>query len=251
MTDISLHVDRVTRTYGQGATAVHALRGVSLMVRRGQFIAIMGPSGSGKSTLLQIMGGLDSPTDGRVVLAGRPMQNLTEEQRTLLRRNQIGFVFQAFNLVSVLSALENVALPLTLAGVKASEATERAAQALKTVGLADRASHLPAELSGGQQQRVAVARALVTRPAILLADEPTGNLDSSNSQEILTLLRRSCDDLSQSVVMVTHDATAAAFADQVLFLRDGLIVAQTAERSPAGEILRILDGLSTEVAAHA
>ncbi len=224
MTDINLQVDQVTRIYGHGETAVHALRGVSLQVRRGEFIAIMGPSGSGKSTLLQLMGGLDTPTDGQIVLAGQPMAHLDEEQRTLLRRAQIGFVFQAFNLVSVLTALENVALPLTLAGVPSKDATARATQALKTVGLADRAHHLPAELSGGQQQRVAVARALVTHPAILLADEPTGNLDSRTSQEILTLLRRSADELSQSVVMVTHDPNAAAYADRIIYLQDGEVV---------------------------
>jgi putative ABC transport system ATP-binding protein len=228
MITYALSVSNAVKTYGHGPAAVQALRGVSLNVSPGESIAIMGASGSGKSTLLTLMGGLDSPTEGTVRLSGQELGALPEHQRTLLRRRQIGFVFQSFNLVSVLTAQENVALPLTLAGIAADEAARRSRRALELVGLADRAAHLPAELSGGQQQRVAVARALVTEPALILADEPTGNLDSRTGQELLALLRRSCDDLGQAVVMVTHDAGAAAWADRVLVLADGLVVEERA-----------------------
>ncbi|MFZ5818047.1 MAG: ABC transporter ATP-binding protein [Bacillota bacterium] len=221
-----LEVQDLAKVYGQGETAVRALGGLSLQVQAGSFVAIMGPSGSGKSTLLQIMGALDSPTSGTVLLDGRDIGSMSELQRTLLRREKIGFVFQSFNLISVLSAAENVALPLTLAGIPARSAEERSLRALRLVGLQDRGHHLPGELSGGQQQRVAVARALVTEPALLLADEPTGNLDSRTGQEILQLLRRSSDELGQTVVLVTHDPQAAAYADRVLFLRDGLLAGE-------------------------
>ena len=232
----------LTKVYGVGPTEVRALRGVTLEVQRGEFVAIMGASGSGKSTLLQILGGLDSPSAGRVLIAGQDLGSLTEARRTLLRREQIGFVFQSYNLISVLSAEENVSLPLTLAGVKAPEALGRARRALKLVGLEERAQHLPGQLSGGQQQRVAVARALVTEPAMLLADEPTGNLDSRTGLEIMELLRRSCDQLGQTVVLVTHDARAATYADRVLFLRDGQVVQEARGRSQA-EILATLHSL--------
>jgi putative ABC transport system ATP-binding protein len=219
-----LAVNEVWKVYGQGVSAVEALRGISLQIERGEFVAIMGPSGSGKSTLLQLMGGLDGPTAGQITVAGKELGALTEAERTLIRRDQIGFVFQAFNLVSVLTAAENVGLPLSLAGVKREAVVERSQRALQLVGLADRATHLPAELSGGQQQRVAIARALVTEPAILLADEPTGNLDSRTGTEVMQLLRRCAESLGQTVVLVTHDARAAAYADRVLFLRDGRLV---------------------------
>lgn len=249
-----LDVKSLTKIYGTGATQVKALAGVSLQVREGELVAIMGPSGSGKSTLLQIMGALDSPTSGTVLLGGKDVGGMNEVERTLLRRAKIGFVFQSFNLVSVLSAAENVGLPLTLAGIRAREVSERTMRTLKLVGLQERAHHLPGELSGGQQQRVAVARALVTEPAILLADEPTGNLDSRTGAEVLQLLRQSCHELGQTVVLVTHDPKAAAYADRVLFLRDGLLadeveVRRSTRRSEsAATILQRLESLTEKEA---
>lgn len=247
-----LEVENVTKVYGSGATRVNALAGLSLQVREGEFAAIMGPSGSGKSTLLQIMGALDRPTSGQVRLAGRETGGLNEVERTLLRRAKIGFVFQSFNLISVLTAAENVGLPLSLAGVRPADVAMRTERVLALVGLKDRAHHLPGELSGGQQQRVAVARALASDPAIVLADEPTGNLDSRTGTEILELLRRSCDELSQTVVMVTHDPRAAAYANRVLFLRDGLLADQlslhpgAARTESAAAILRRMEMLGDE-----
>jgi putative ABC transport system ATP-binding protein len=212
----------LTRVYGEGETAVHALRGVSLAFPAGEFTAIMGPSGSGKSTLMHLLAGLDSATSGSVVLDGLEIAGLDDKGRTRLRRDRLGFVFQAFNLVPVLTAEENILLPLTLAGRKVDR--EWFATLVEAVGLRDRLSHRPAELSGGQQQRVAVARALIHRPAVVFADEPTGNLDSRSSEEVLGLLRRAVDDFGQTVVMVTHDAPAAAHADRVVVLRDGEVV---------------------------
>jgi putative ABC transport system ATP-binding protein len=212
----------LTRVYGEGETAVHALRGVSLAFPAGGFTAIMGPSGSGKSTLMHLLAGLDSATSGSVVLDGLEIAGLDDKGRTRLRRDRLGFVFQAFNLVPVLTAEENILLPLTLAGRKVDR--EWFATLVEAVGLRDRLSHRPAELSGGQQQRVAVARALIHRPAVVFADEPTGNLDSRSSEEVLGLLRRAVDDFGQTVVMVTHDAPAAAHADRVVVLRDGEVV---------------------------
>src|SRR4051794_3665529 len=212
----------LTRRYGEGDTAVDALRGIDLEVSRGKLTAVMGPSGSGKSTLMHILAALDKPTSGYVVLAGNRLGQLNDTEITKIRREHIGFVFQFFNLLPMLTAEENVLLPLTIAGEKPEPQWFEGL--LKTVGLADRRSHRPAELSGGQQQRVALARALVSKPTVVFADEPTGNLDSKTSEEVLTLLRRAVDEFGQSVVMVTHDDTAAAFADRRIELVDGRVV---------------------------
>ena len=212
----------VTRTYGEGDATVHALRGVTLDVPAGQFTAIMGPSGSGKSTLMHLLAGLDRPTDGTVHIGGEDVTRMKDAQLTKLRRRHVGFVFQAFNLLPVLSAEENVTLPLSIAGRKVDRTALDAL--MQRMGLDDRRDHRPSELSGGQQQRVAVARALVTRPTILFADEPTGNLDSRAGAEILTLLREAVDVEGQTILMVTHDPRAAAQADRVLYLADGRVV---------------------------
>jgi len=212
----------VTRRYGEGDTAVDALRGVTLDVAQGKLTAVMGPSGSGKSTLMHILAALDRPTSGTVWIAGTKLGELNDTEITKLRRKHIGFVFQFFNLLPMLTAEENVLLPLTIAGEKPDKAWRE--ELLKKVGLTDRRTHRPAELSGGQQQRVAIARALVARPTVVFADEPTGNLDSATSGEILELLRDSVDSFGQTTVMVTDDARAAAIADRILFLADGLIV---------------------------
>jgi putative ABC transport system ATP-binding protein len=225
----------LARVYGEGETAVHALRGVSVSFPAGQFAAIMGPSGSGKSTLMHLLAGLDRPTSGSVVVDGEEIASLDDKGRTRLRRDRLGFVFQAFNLVPVLTAEENILLPLTLAGRKVDR--EWLDTLIDAVGLRDRLTHRPAELSGGQQQRVAVARALVHRPAVVFADEPTGNLDSKSSEEVLGLLRHAVDDFGQTVVMVTHDATAAAHADRIVVLRDGEIV----HDGPAEDTEGVLD----------
>ena len=212
----------LSRVYGEGETAVHALRDVTLAFPAGQFNAIMGPSGSGKSTLMHLLAGLDTPTTGSVVVDGQEIATLGDKGLTRLRRDRLGFVFQAFNLVPVLTAEENILLPLTLAGRKPDRVWVD--ELIASVGLGDRLTHRPAELSGGQQQRVAVARALVHRPAVVFADEPTGNLDSHSSDEVLGLLRKAVDDLGQTVVMVTHDPHAAAVADRIVVLRDGQVV---------------------------
>jgi putative ABC transport system ATP-binding protein len=232
----------LVRRYGEGETAVEALRGVSLDVEVGRMTAIMGPSGSGKSTLMHLLAGLDSPTEGSIVLAGTEITGLSERKLTLLRRETIGFVFQFFNLLPMLTAEENITLPLSIAGRKPDPAWLE--ELLDTVGLGERRKHRPAELSGGQQQRVAVARALVTRPKVLFADEPTGNLDSSSSKEVLSLLRRAVDEWDQTIVMVTHDAGAAAMADRILFLADGRIV-RDLEESTAAEVLAAMQEVSS------
>jgi putative ABC transport system ATP-binding protein len=224
----------LARRYGEGEAAVDALRGVSLEVQPGELVAVMGPSGSGKSTLMHLLAALDKPTSGRVEIAGQDVGALSDAQVTRLRRDHIGFVFQFFNLLPMLSAEDNVKLPLSIAGEKPDRPFFE--DLLKRVGLADRRTHRPAELSGGQQQRVAIARALVSRPSVVFADEPTGNLDSKTGQEILELLRASTTDLGQTMVMVTHDANAAEIADRVLFLADGLVVEEL-PRSGASEIL--------------
>ena len=224
----------LSRRYGVGEAAVDALRGVSLAVQTGELVAVMGPSGSGKSTLMHLLAALDKPTGGSVAIAGQDVGSLTDGEVTLLRRNHIGFVFQFFNLLPMLDAEENIKLPLSIAGEKPDP--EFFEGLLKRVGLADRRSHRPAELSGGQQQRVAIARALVTKPTVLFADEPTGNLDSQTGADILELLRSSAKELDQTMVMVTHDANAAEIADRVLFLADGRIVEELS-RSGASEIL--------------
>jgi len=212
----------VTRRYGEGETAVDALRGVSVDVLRGKLTAVMGPSGSGKSTLMHILAGLDKPSSGSVTVADKEITTLKDSDLTKLRREHIGFVFQFFNLLPMLNAEENIRLPLSIAGEKPDPAFF--AQLVASVGLGDRLSHRPAELSGGQQQRVAIARALVSQPDVVFADEPTGNLDSKTGAEILELLRHSVQDLGQTIVMVTHEARAAAIADRVLYLADGRIV---------------------------
>ena len=221
-TSIAVSARRVSRQYGDGESAVHALRGVSLEVPVGQFTAVMGPSGSGKSTLMHLLAGLDRPTNGRVKVGDEDITELPDKQLTKLRRRQIGFVFQSFNLLPMLTAEENILLPLSIAGRKPDAGwVERL---IDTVGLGDRRTHRPSELSGGQQQRVAVARALASRPAVVFADEPTGNLDSKSGAELLELLREAVELDRQTTVMVTHDPRAAASADRVLFLADGRIV---------------------------
>jgi putative ABC transport system ATP-binding protein len=231
----------LTRRYGAGETAVDALRGVSLEIPRGHLTAVMGPSGSGKSTLMHILAGLDKPSAGTVEIDGVELTTLKDNDLTKLRRRHIGFVFQFFNLLPMLTAEENVTLPLSIAGEKPS--SEWLEELFEATGLSDRRSHRPAELSGGQQQRVAVARALVSRPTVLFADEPTGNLDSQTSAEILGLLRGAVDTYGQTTVMVTHDPRAATIADRVLFLADGLIVEELG-RTSQGEILDVLAQVS-------
>ena len=227
----------VTRRYGEGETAVDALRGVSVEVPKGRLTAVMGPSGSGKSTLMHILAGLDKPTSGSVTVAGTEITTMKDSELTKLRREHIGFVFQFFNLLPMLTAEENIRLPLSIAGEKPDK--EQFAQLIDSVGLGDRLSHRPAELSGGQQQRVAIARALVSQPEVVFADEPTGNLDSKTGAEILELLRHSVEDMGQTIVMVTHEARAAAIADRVLYLADGQIVRELsgASQSEIGEAM--------------
>ncbi|QZN85758.1 ABC transporter ATP-binding protein [Cellulomonas sp. C5510] len=220
----------LVKTYGSGDTAVHALAGVDVDFARGGLTAIMGPSGSGKSTLMHCMAGLDRANAGSVVVDGLEVSAMNERQLTRLRRDRLGFVFQAFNLVPTLTALENITLPLDIARRPVDRAHLDAV--VQAVGLADRLDHKPTELSGGQQQRVACARALVSRPAVVFADEPTGNLDSTSSGEVLGFLRRSVDGLGQSVVMVTHDPTAASYAHRVLFLADGRLVGELTDPTP-------------------
>jgi putative ABC transport system ATP-binding protein len=227
----------LTRRYGAGDTAVDALRGVSVEIASGELTAVMGPSGSGKSTLMHILAGLDKPTTGSVEIAGEEITSMGDTELTKLRRSHIGFVFQFFNLLPMLNAEENVVLPLSIAGTKPEK--QWLEELLADVGLSDRRTHRPSELSGGQQQRVAIARALVSRPTVLFADEPTGNLDSTTSGEILELLRASVKTRGQTTVMVTHDPVAATIADRVLFLADGWIVRELAGSSQQ-DILEVL-----------
>ena len=238
-TGVAARAVGLTKTYGEGDAAVRALDDVSVDFERARFSAIMGPSGSGKSTLLHCMAGLDQPTSGRVLIGDVDLTTLSEKDLTLLRRRSVGFVFQAYNLVPTLTASENITLPLDIAGERPDKAWFD--EVVDTVGIRDRLSHRPAELSGGQQQRVAGARALVTRPEIVFADEPTGNLDSKSSQEMLTFLRSAVKDHGQTIVMVTHDASAASFADRIVFLGDGRVVDEMVE--PTTE--RILDRLKS------
>ena len=231
----------VVRRYGEGDAAVDALRDVSVDISAGRLTAVMGPSGSGKSTLMHILAGLDKPTSGEVTVAGVDISKLDDNELTKLRRDHIGFIFQFFNLLPMLTAAENIVLPTRLAGLKPDQAWLD--EIIATVGLTERLKHRPSELSGGQQQRVAVARALVSRPSVMFADEPTGNLDSTTSGEILGLLRDSVDTLGQTTVMVTHDAHAAAIADRVLFLADGDIVRDIGACS-AHRILEVLEEVS-------
>jgi putative ABC transport system ATP-binding protein len=232
----------LTRVYGEGETAVEALRGVDIEVRSGELVAVMGPSGSGKSTLMHILAGLDKPTSGTVMIAGTEITRLDDSQLTRLRRDHIGFVFQFFNLLPMLNAEENVVLPLSIAGQKPDQ--EWLDSLLEQMGLSERRKHRPSELSGGQQQRVAIARSLVTRPTILFADEPTGNLDSKTGGEILELMRTSTDAYGQTTVMVTHEARAAAIADRILFLADGQIVRELGKAAEAAEVLEVMNTLT-------
>jgi putative ABC transport system ATP-binding protein len=223
MGDYVLETRQVRKSFGEGEAAVEALKGVDIGVASGEMLAIMGRSGSGKSTLLTLLGGVDVPTTGQVLLEGKDLANMTDDERTLIRRRRIGFVFQAFNLLPILTAEENVSLPLELDGISTSEARQRAAKTLELVGLTSRRTHLPGKLSGGEQQRVAIARALVIEPAILLADEPTGNLDSANGKRITSVLRDLVDQHGQTIVMVTHDPAVAEQADRVIYLSDGRV----------------------------
>ena len=232
----------LTRRYGEGEAAVDALGGVSLTVAPGELVAVMGPSGSGKSTLMHLLAALDTPTGGTVTIAGQDVGSLSDKEVTLLRRKHIGFVFQFFNLLPMLDAEENIVLPLSIAGEKPDRAWLDGL--LSQMGLSDRRRHRPSELSGGQQQRVAIARSLVTRPTILFADEPTGNLDSKTGGEILELMRASTDAYGQTTVMVTHEARAAAIADRILFLADGQIVRQLGKGSDQAEVLAVMNSLS-------
>jgi putative ABC transport system ATP-binding protein len=240
-TRAAIRADGVTRRYGKGETAVDALRGVSVELAAGQLTAIMGPSGSGKSTLMHILAGLDRPTSGRVFVEGTEISALRDNDLTKLRREHIGFVFQFFNLLPMLSAEQNILLPSRIASHRPDRTWLK--EVVAKVGLTERLRHRPAQLSGGQQQRVAIARALVSRPSVMFADEPTGNLDSTTSGEILDLLRESVDSFGQTTVMVTHDAHAAAIADRVLFLADGLIVTDLGQSS-AHELLEAMEEVS-------
>jgi putative ABC transport system ATP-binding protein len=222
-----IETENLTKVYGSGEAAVTALDHVSLQVKEGEFVAVMGPSGCGKSTLLHLIGGLDRPSSGSVSIGGTPIADMKDDDLTKLRRRRMGFVFQFFNLIPVLNATENAALPVTLDGVKPAEAKKRASEWLTRFGLGDRLNNRPDQLSGGQQQRVAVARALVAEPDLILADEPTGNLDTRSGDEIAGLLRQVTKEYGRTVVMVTHDPRIAAYADRIVFLKDGKVVDET------------------------
>jgi putative ABC transport system ATP-binding protein len=248
MTDTKLAVEvrSVTRVFGTGEARVEALRGIDLRIDCGEFVAVMGPSGSGKSTLLHLIGGLDAPNAGTIYVGGQDLSALDDDRLTLLRRRRIGFIFQAFNLLDVLSAEENVAIPLLIDGMAEAAAHKEAVAALELVAMAQRRSHYPGQLSGGEQQRLAIARALVTHPLLLLADEPTGNLDSANSDQVMGLLRSLVDRQGQTILMVTHAARHAAMADRLVHLRDGRIVEEqdlTRTRAPA-QVLEDLEAFS-------
>lgn len=239
-----LEASELVKIYQLGGHQVNALKGVDFFIQDGEFVAIMGPSGSGKSTLLHLLGGLDKPSDGEITLAGQRLSLLNDKQITLVRRRNIGFVFQFYNLLPTLTARENILLPLIIDGQDLRQFEERLTRLLELVGLSDRSNHKPDQLSGGEQQRVALARALITEPAIVLADEPTGNLDSRTGTTIMELLRRSCETLGQSIIVVTHDPRAATYADRVIFLQDGLVVAEqtfTADTLQAARLRQIMD----------
>jgi putative ABC transport system ATP-binding protein len=238
-----LRAKDLVKTYRSGGVEAPALRGVDLAVEPGEFVAVMGPSGCGKSTLLHLLGGLDRPTAGTLHLSGRRVDELSEARWAVLRRREIGFVFQFFNLISNLTVADNVELPGLLAGLSGGEARRRREELLSTLGLADKATVVPADLSGGQQQRVALARALVNRPAVLLADEPTGNLDSTSSQEVVSLLRERNAE-GQTIVLVTHDARVASSSDRIVHLRDGLVADETRlteRRDPSAVLAQLLE----------
>ena len=240
MTDV-LQTTGLRKQYQMGEVAVDALRGVDFVVRQGEFVAIMGPSGAGKSTLLHLMGGLDTPSDGDVVLGGKRLAHLSDDEITIVRRRQVGFIFQFFNLLPTLTAAENVALPLLIDGKRIEEYAGRVDELLDLVGLGERRDHRPDQLSGGEQQRVAIARAFVNEPKIVLADEPTGNLDSRSGTVVLELLRRACKELDATVVMVTHDPRAASYADRAVFLRDGRVVRELAPSDEGHSPQEIMD----------
>ncbi len=242
-TDVVVAGSGITRRYGEGDAAVDALRGVDVQIPRGQFTAVMGPSGSGKSTLMHILAGLDRPTEGRVAIDGRDITEMRDQELTLLRRDAIGFIFQFFNLLPMLTAEENIVLPLRIAGRTPEKAWVE--EIMAKVGLTDRRHHRPAQLSGGQSQRVAIARALIAQPTVMFADEPTGNLDSTTSEEILKLLRETVDAYGQTTLMVTHDPRAAAMADRILFLADGLIVRDQGQ-STSQEVLSAMNEVSAQ-----
>ena len=222
-----IQTENLTKIYGSGEATVTALDHVNFQVKEGEFVAVMGPSGCGKSTLLHLLGGLDRPSEGSVSIEGTPIADMKDDDLTKLRRRKMGFVFQFFNLIPVLNALENASLPVTLDGIKPAEAKKRAGEWLQRFGLGDRLNNRPDQLSGGQQQRVAMARALVSEPALILADEPTGNLDTRSGDEIAGLLRQVTKEYGRTVVMVTHDPRIAAYADRIVFLKDGKVVDET------------------------
>lgn len=239
-----LETKGVKKHYQMGEVTVSALDDVSFAVEKGDFVAVMGPSGSGKSTLLHLLGGLDEPSAGEITLAGRPISQLSDDEVTIVRRRKVGFIFQFFNLVPTLTAAENVALPLLIDGQLIARHQEKIERLLTTVGLQDRAHHKPDQLSGGQQQRVAIARAFVNEPEIVLADEPTGNLDSKSGTAVLELLRQFCDEFSQTIVMVTHDPRAASYANRVVFLKDGRVIRHlpiTRQQGREADIAAIMD----------
>lgn len=241
---IILQGEQLTRRFPVGRSYFEVLKGIDVSVRQGEFVAVMGPSGSGKTTLLQILGGLDRPTNGRVILDGVDLTRLSERELTLLRRQRTGFVFQAFNLVPTLTVYENIALPLLIAGKKIASAEERIAELLQHMHLVGLEEHRPDQLSAGEQQRVALARAILLEPAIVLADEPTGNLDYTSTQEVMRLLKESCEKFSQTIVLVTHDVQASAYADRVIVLRDGqvqdeIVLGRREETSAAPLISRL------------
>ena len=236
----TIQTQSLTKIYGSGATAVTALDHINLTIKPGEFAAIMGPSGCGKSTLLHLLGGLDKPTSGKVLLEGTPIDEMSDDQLTELRRRKMGFVFQFFNLIPVLTAVENAALPVTLDGVKPAQAKAKATEWLTRFGLADRLNNRPDQLSGGQQQRVAVARALVAEPTLILADEPTGNLDTRSGDEIAGLLRKISQEYGRTVVMVTHDARIAAYADRIIFLKDGKMIDETRFKHDNGNNVEVV-----------
>jgi putative ABC transport system ATP-binding protein len=237
-----LESNDVSKQYQMGEVTVDALDGVDFVVEKGEFVAVMGPSGSGKSTLLHLLGGLDKPTDGEVTLGGRKLSVMSDKEVTLARRRNVGFVFQFYNLLPTLTAEENITLPLLIDGKKLKKYQSKIDELLELVGLTERRKHKPDQLSGGEQQRVAIARAFVNDPDIVLADEPTGNLDSRAGEEIMKLLRRSCDELGQTIVVVTHDPKAASFADRIVFLKDGQIAGQI-KLEKGGDTAPILERL--------
>jgi putative ABC transport system ATP-binding protein len=239
-----LQASSVRKRYQMGEVTVEALAGVSLSVEKGEFIAAMGPSGSGKSTLLHLLGGLDGPSDGEITLAGQPLSHLSDNEITIVRRRKVGFIFQFYNLLPTLTAEENVALPLLIDGQQIERHRAKVERLLGLVGLSERRHHRPDQLSGGQQQRVAIARAFVNDPEIVLADEPTGNLDSRSGTAILELLRQACDELGATIVMVTHDPRAASYADRVVFLKDGVLVRELRKDSQQHGVQAIIDAMS-------